>query len=102
MARTIPIPGWGFFAESAARTTPIPGWGFWSDTTVGTTAEERRSASGIWLPLIPGVTPNASKDVEWRQQSAWSYSGIFPDGVGAAVRKAGRLLMLGVGHGKDR
>lgn len=42
-------------------------------------AEKRRSAAGVaFLPLGPGVTPNASKDVEWRQQSAWSYSGIAP------------------------
>jgi hypothetical protein len=41
------------------------------------TAEKRRSAGGvIFLPLGPGVTPNVAKDVEWRQQSAWGYSGI--------------------------
>ena len=41
------------------------------------TAEKRRSISGIGgPPLIPGVTPNSSKDQEWRQQSGWSYSGI--------------------------
>ena len=39
------------------------------------TAEKRKSISGIWV-LIPGVTPNALKDAEWRQQSAWGYSGI--------------------------
>jgi hypothetical protein len=38
-------------------------------------AEKRRSISGIaFLPLIPGVTPNVAKDIEWRQQAAWSYS----------------------------
>ena len=47
------------------------------------TAEKRRSAAGVgFLPLTPGVTPNAAKDVEWRQQSAWSYSGIAPAGPG--------------------
>ena len=41
------------------------------------TAEKRKSASGVGgVPLIPGVTPNSLKDAEWRQQSAWSYSGI--------------------------
>lgn len=40
------------------------------------TAEKRKSISGIPC-LVPGVTPNASKDQEWRQQSAWSYSGIL-------------------------
>lgn len=43
-------------------------------------AEKRRSISGI-QGLIPGVTPNASKDGEWRQQSGWSYSGISPIAV---------------------
>lgn len=28
------------------------------------------------VPLIPGVTPNASKPEAWRQESAWGYSGI--------------------------
>lgn len=44
------------------------------------TAEKRRSAGGVpFLPLGPGVTPNASKDQEWRQQAAWSYSGILAE-----------------------
>lgn len=42
------------------------------------TAEKRRSAGGVaFLPLGPGVTPNSSKDNEWRYQSGWSYSGIL-------------------------
>lgn len=41
------------------------------------TAAKRRSAAGVFfIPLGPGVTPNASKPVSWRQQAAWSYSGI--------------------------
>lgn len=41
------------------------------------TAEKRRSAAGAgFLPLGPGVTPNAAKDAEWRFQAAWGYSGI--------------------------
>lgn len=40
-------------------------------------AEKRRSAAGVpFLPLGPGVTPNSSKDAEWRQQAGWGYSGI--------------------------
>ena len=39
-------------------------------------AEKRRSISGIGL-ITPGVTPNASKDQEWRQEACWSYSGIL-------------------------
>lgn len=41
------------------------------------TAEKRKSAA--WLVTGLGastVTPNASKDQEWRQQAAWGYSGI--------------------------
>src|SRR6056300_253376 len=41
------------------------------------TAEKRRSAASVmYAGSVPGVTPNASKDAEWRQQAAWSYSGI--------------------------
>ena len=40
------------------------------------TAEKRKSISGISIPLIPGVTPNAAKDAEWRGQAGWNYSGI--------------------------
>lgn len=43
------------------------------------TAEKRRSAAGVAFWVVgPGITPNAAKDVEWRQQSAWGYSGISP------------------------
>ena len=41
------------------------------------TAEKRRSAAGF--RRLPGVTPNASKDQEWRQQAARRYSGILAD-----------------------
>lgn len=41
------------------------------------TAEKRKSVSGVMgVPLIPGVTPNSSKDSEWRAEAGWSYSGI--------------------------
>jgi len=59
-------------------------------------AEKRKNVGGICsLPLGPNVTPNSSKDVQWRQQSAWSYSGIAPDTPTVAVVK--NLLLLGVG-----
>lgn len=50
------------------------------------TAEKRRNVSGLaFAPFGPGVTPNASHDVEWRQQAGWGYSGIVPIGsLGAA------------------
>lgn len=54
------------------------------------TAERRRSACGIpFLPLGPGVTPNASQDDEWRQQVAWGYSGISPEEPTPPPRVAG-------------
>ena len=41
------------------------------------TAERRRSVSQVITGLFgPAVTPNASKDREWRQQAGWGYSGI--------------------------
>jgi hypothetical protein len=46
-------------------------------------AEKRKSISGIGMYFTaPGVTPNASKDMEWRQEASWGYSGIL---VGAAA-----------------
>lgn len=42
-------------------------------------ASKRKSAAGVpFLPLGVGVTPDASKPVEWRQQAGWGYSGIAP------------------------
>jgi hypothetical protein len=41
------------------------------------TAEKRRSAASF--RRLPGVTPNAGKDQEWRQQAARRYSGILAD-----------------------
>ncbi len=49
------------------------------------TAEKLKSISGIWLPLIPGVTPLLAQDQEWRQESAWSYSGILAGGAAPIV-----------------
>lgn len=39
-------------------------------------AELRRAASGIQTTLIPGVTPNVGKDIEWRQEAGWGFPGI--------------------------
>jgi len=47
------------------------------------TAEKRRSVAGVGFYLL-GVTPNAAKDQEWRQQSAYSYSGILAVSSAAA------------------
>lgn len=39
-------------------------------------AEKRRSAAGVpFLPLGPGVTPDASQGITWRAEAAWGYSG---------------------------
>jgi|TARA_R110002126_G_scaffold41120_1_gene119992 hypothetical protein len=50
-------------------------------------AEKRRSAFGVFDGRgIPSVTPNSSKDAEWRQEVLWGYSGIAaasPGGVTA-------------------
>lgn len=39
--------------------------------------EKRQSLSGIQHFMIPGVTPNAAPDQEWRQESGWGYPGIL-------------------------
>lgn len=42
------------------------------------TAEKRKSVAALLVIFGPGVTSNAAKDAEWRQQAGWSYSGIAP------------------------
>jgi hypothetical protein len=49
------------------------------------TAEKRRSLSGIQWSMMPGVTMNAAKDREWRQESGWGYPGIVPVGEAPVV-----------------
>jgi hypothetical protein len=55
-------------------------------------AEKRRSVAGVPFFIFLGVTPNVAKDLEWRQQAAWGYSGIavgegVPGGAVAHVMK---------------
>ncbi len=39
--------------------------------------EKRQSAGSVGMVFTPpNVTMNASKDLEWRQQAGWGYSGI--------------------------
>lgn len=46
------------------------------------TAEKRRSIAGIGgRRARPGVTPNAAKDAEWRQEVGRSYSGIAASAI---------------------
>lgn len=62
------------------------------------TAEKRASAAWVIIPLMPGITVNADKDVQWRYQSAWTYSGLtaIADVVGRRYRgftvNVGRLM----------
>ena len=58
-------------------------------------AEKRKSVSGIAF-LIPGVTSNASKDQEWRQESGWSYSGILAGVTPTGIASMRQLI----GHGQ--
>ena len=57
--------------------------GYWKLTETSTgaidDAEKRKSISGIPF-LIPGVTPDATPDPEWRVEAAWGYSAITPKG----------------------
>lgn len=39
--------------------------------------KERKSVSGIWIPLIPGVSPG-SVALEVRLEAGWSYRGARP------------------------
>ncbi len=59
--------------------------------------EKRQSVVAISLyPIAPSVTPNSSKDVEWRQQSGYGYSGIAAAAPSGAV--GGKYLpLMGVG-----
>ena len=67
-------------------------------------AGKRRSAGGVgFVPLGPGVSPDAARAPAWRQQAGWGYSGIAAaapptPGVAAVVpheglrRNVGRLM----------
>ena len=41
------------------------------------TAEKRKAIAGIWIPMMPGVTPHEAKDKQWRAQSGWCYGGFL-------------------------
>lgn len=80
--------GWGITPEVAkdSEWRRQVGWSYSIVAAAGlTTAEDRRSAAGIFFLLGPeGVTSNAAKDREWRQQAGYGYSGISA-GVGVVV-----------------
>jgi hypothetical protein len=60
------------------------------------TEEKRRSAANVQsMPNAPGVTPNVAKDVQWRVQAAWSYSGLDVYSTG---QLSGPQLMHTVGR----
>ena len=56
-------------------------------------AEKRKSIIGIFYVAGPGVTPNALKDAEWRQESGYSYAGISA-GTPSLVTYAGNVSMV--------
>jgi len=57
------------------------------------TAEKRRSVVSInGYALGAGVTPNASPDQEWRQESGYSYSGIAASGAAPTSSMLLRML----------
>ena len=50
------------------------------------TAEKRKAISGVVPFFAVGVTPNASTDLEWRQEAGWGYpQGTPPASTGADV-----------------
>ena len=53
------------------------------------TAAKRRSVAGLaFFVFGPGVTPDATPGLEWRQQSGWGYSGIAAgEAVASQVRR---------------
>lgn len=51
------------------------------------TREKRQSVAWLLPISAPSVTPNASKDQEWRQQSGWGYSGILADTPAISVSR---------------
>lgn len=64
-------------------------------------AEKRRAVAGVpFLPLGPGLTANATKDVEWRTQAAWSYSGLaaFTAGGLGPIGARGKPLLRSPGR----
>lgn len=60
-------------------------------------AEKRRAAANLHHRVGPGVTPNASKDAEWRTQVGYGYSGIAAGPPAPATGVAGLSKMsLGI------
>lgn len=55
------------------------------------TADKRRNVAAIIPLFTPGVTPNAAKDVVWRQRSGWGYGGIL---VGEPEGNSGDAVMI--------
>lgn len=62
------------------------------------TAEKRKAISGVGgPPLIPGVTPLGSAlDQGWRQEAAWSYSGILATAPTAVAQASVMTMWAGI------
>ena len=67
-------------------------------------AEKRKCVAGIpFWPMSPSVTPNASKDQEWRQEAGHGYCGILADSPAAVTQSLSRGLYdwkRGLYHGE--
>ncbi len=56
-------------------------------------AEKRKSVAGMsFFILGPGITNNSGQDAEWRQQSAWGYSGISVSTAVSILYDTGMLM----------
>ena len=44
------------------------------------TAAKRKNVAALLPMFAPGVTPDATPGIEWRQQAGWGYSGIVAAG----------------------
>lgn len=61
------------------------------------TAEKRKNVACIGFTLNgAGVTPNASMDREWRQQSGYGYSGIEPSATLQTETFGNKTVHLGI------
>ncbi len=54
-------------------------------------AEKRKSIVGLFFLFGASVTPNSSKDAEWRQEVGYSYPGIAAGAAAAIVGGISRI-----------
>ncbi len=63
------------------------------------TAERRRAVAALSgaHSFGPGVTPNSSKDAEWRQEAGYGYPGIAANSPAGGLGAGTMLPLTGVG-----